>query len=617
MKIKPAEVQKYTRWWEAAQSSRKEIDWKWFQYDLWVEGLHYAKWDKGTKQVISAKDDGRPKVTINKIYSTLRSVRNYTLRNRPKAEVTPHSSNPDVLKDIAKQSKFLDYMHDELDMRFKLKGTVWDALRYSVGYWQVLWDEDLQEIVLNDLDPYDVYWDSRARRPEEAKYVILAVRRNLEDMANSSLYNQEEVKQLKGDKRLAASTLKERLIRFEMGDVVTKEDEGTVIVQEIWHFEYNKDKQKEVWITTMAESRVLRHEKTDLERLPFFVLPCDINPRSMYGQGWVKNLISPNKELNRVMSHIAEWNFIMNRGKWVSDVGAGVRIINNENGQIIQKKRGYEVKQANIVPMSPIAFSLKDALDGYLEDIGGFHEASMGRIPPGARSGDAVEALQAGDANNMSELVENLEDFLEEVFEYILELAAKKYQFVRTITPLSSTGQREYIKVIGEEASSIPEDAAVIPSKALVDVKITSWLANTAEARQRKALELFQAQLLDEQSALEFFEVGNVSDVILRLREKREREMREQQQQQEQMLKAQTELTREPSQEAGEQQAIAAIRSILMGEQPILPNVATPGFIEYMDMFLETEQSISPEQREVLQKFRDQVAQTAGRPFNK
>src|SRR5690349_16548564 len=61
------------RYWNTAFGARSELDWKWFQYDLWYNGNHYAKWDKNTQQIISVnpRADGRPKVTINKVYSTL------------------------------------------------------------------------------------------------------------------------------------------------------------------------------------------------------------------------------------------------------------------------------------------------------------------------------------------------------------------------------------------------------------------------------------------------------------------------------------------------------------------------------------------------------------------
>jgi hypothetical protein len=340
------------RYWEAAQGSRKEIDWKWFIYDLWVAGLHYAKWDRNTQQIVTtAKETGRPKIVINKVYTTLRSVRNYALRNRPKAEVTPVNLTPEAVGEVVKLNKYLDFLHDKLNFRRKLKESVWHALKQSAGWWQVLWNEDSEEggeVEVNVIDPYDIYWDPAARHPDEAKFVILAVRRYIDDIKEDPKYDKEKTKELNGDKQLAASPLKSRLLQAERGmDIYNKQDKdgATLIVKECWIKEKQEDKSTKVRIVTIADDKVIRNELTELEKFPFFRLACDIEPLSMYGQGWVKNLIPPNRALDRLESSLAEYNDLVNKGKWVSDKGAGVRIINNEHGQIIEKKRGFDVHQ--------------------------------------------------------------------------------------------------------------------------------------------------------------------------------------------------------------------------------------------------------------------------------
>src|SRR5512146_1542837 len=83
---------KFERWWTNAESSRKNVDWRWFIYDLWVACNHYAKYDRATQQIVSTvHDKGKPRIIVNKIYTTLRAVRNYVLRNKPRAEVTPEN----------------------------------------------------------------------------------------------------------------------------------------------------------------------------------------------------------------------------------------------------------------------------------------------------------------------------------------------------------------------------------------------------------------------------------------------------------------------------------------------------------------------------------------------
>lgn len=613
------------REWNNASSNRKEMDWQWFMYDLWVSGNHYAKWDKNTQQIISTvRDKGKVKIVVNKVYSTLRSVRNFVLRNRPKAEVTPNDLTEKNIEEVNKLNKYLDFLHDKLRLRTKLKGTLWHALKYSIGFWQVLWDEENQEIDVNICDPYDLYWDPIATSPHEAKYCILAVRRNVEDLKNDPKY---QVDNMKGDQLLAASSMKSRLLQAEKGMKSFNDDKDnkTVIVREHWYWETKevegkdeegkpkKSKEKKLMICAIAGDKIIRNpEDSGLDRFPFFKLASDVEPLAMYGTGWVKNMIPMNRALNRLESQVAEYNDIMNKGKWVADKGSGVRIINNENGQIIEKKRGFEVTQQPIAPMSAAVFQQIENMNRYIEDLGAMHDASMGRVPAGAKSGRALEALQVGDSNNMSEIVENVEEFLEEVYEYILYLASQKYQFARRIIPLTKTGEREFITVIGEGAENQPEGATVIPEKNTVDVKITSWLANTTQARQEILKELYQLQAIDQETLLEGYGVGSVADVIKKTKQKQLEDaatkIEVDKQSQVAGGEAQAEINKAQG-GAGAREAIAVLKQIIGGKQPPVPSMVTPEFIQYIDQFMQSEegQSLGPDIIKAIQDYLAQV----------
>lgn len=608
------------REWNNASGNRKEIDWMWFMYDLWVSGNHYAKWDKNTQQIISTvRDKGKVKIVVNKVYSTLRSVRNFVLRNRPKAEVTPDDLNETKIDEANKLNKYLDFLHDKLRLRTKLKGTLWHALKYSVGFWQVLWDEEEQEIDINICDPYDLYWDPIATSPDEAKYCILAVRRNVEDLEHDPKY---QVEDMKGDQLLAASSMKSRLLQAEKGMRSFNEDKNskTVIVREHWYWETQeveeqkegqkeKVKSKKLMVCAIAGNKIIRKpEDTGLDRFPFFKLAADIEPLAMYGTGWVKHLIPMNRALNRLESQVAEYNDIMNKGKWVADKGSGVRIINNENGQIIEKKRGFEVSQQPIAPLSAAVFQQIENMNRYIEDIGGQHDASMGRIPAGAKSGRALEALQVGDSNNMSEIVENVEEFLEEVYEYILYLASQKYQFARKIIPLTKTGEREFITLIGQSAENKVDNATVIPEKNTVDVKITSWLAHTNQARQEILKELYQLQAIDQETLLEGYGVGSVSEVIKKTKEKKLEDAATQIEVDKQSQVAGGEAQAEVAKAqggAGAREAIAVLKMIISGKQPPVPSMVTPEFVQYIDQFMQSEeaQSLGPDIIKAIQEY--------------
>lgn len=600
---------KLDRWWTSASNARKRIDWTWFQYDLWKEGYHYARWDRSTQQIITTpKTDGTPKVMVNKIDAALRAVVNYALRNRPKAEVTPADMKQDQINEVVKQNLFLDYLHDRLVMREKERGAVDESAGGGIAWVQVLFDEDAEEgngqITVNEVDKYDLYWNKEARDPKEVQYYILAVSRPINELKEDPKYKGADWEKIKPENTRSSSSLKERLLKLDTGDTSTPQDknEGNALVKEYWYKQDGK-----VYVCATAGGVIIRKpELTDLDRFPFFRLCVARKKGSMVGKSWVKNLIPLNRRLNQLMSSLAEYNIIMNKGYWIADKGAGVRTINNEHGIIIEKKRGYQVAQGQVASISSHIINELQYILQLFEDISAVHDATIGRIPVGAKSGKALEALQVGDSNNLSEIVENTEMWLEEIYEYMLYLAAKKYQFARDITPVSKTGQREFLRVIGEDAQAVPQGALVIKKNNVVDVKITSYLAHTAEARREAIKEL--ASLipdLDPQTILEVYEVGPIADIISRIKQQRtERQAQELQQAKEQATIGQP-------QPSSSQQAIAIIRQVINGQIPQLPEMVDPAFVEYFDQFLSSQeaQSLDENTRSVLQQMRDQAAQ--------
>ena len=617
-------LSKIDRMWSEASSERMKYDWKWFIYGLWTRGYHYARYDARTKQIVGQpQKDGRPQVTINKIYPTLRSVRNYALRNQPKAEVTPENLTEDGLNQALLGTKFLDYIHESEKLRPKLKGTVWQALEDSVGWWQVVWNGE--KIEVNPVDVFDYYPDPKATKPEDQRYGILALRKRIKDLKENELYDKNELEQIKPDNKVSSSSYKDMLNSYEKNDAGAgmsdkSDDSGTVILKEVWYKEDGK-----IYVCAEAGGRLVRKpEEVDTKIIPFFRLASDIMPFSMFGEGWVKNMIDPQKLLNSAMSSIAEYNLLMNKVKVVTDKGAGVRIYNNQHGQILEKKRGYEVTTSTAAPLNGAIYQQVEMANTFIEDIGSMHDAMRGRVPTGAKSGRAIEALQIGDSNNMSELTENIEDFLEDVYEYILWLGSQKYQEMQQIIVTDYTGQKQFLKIIGEsspvaqammEAGEIPENTFIVSEKNMVDVKITSYLSHTPEAKRESVKELFQMMPdLPPDVLLDAYGVGNIAEVVKRMKEKQEEDKQAELAQQEQQMGMQQEMSAPP--QSGSQEAAAAIRTLIEGGTPQVPARAGEGYIGALDQFIEREQQmqeLDPEVLQALQTFRDQVVQGVGR----
>jgi hypothetical protein len=524
---------KLDRYRQVAMNSRREEDWKWFNYDLFVSGNHNAKYDKSTQQIVPAsKSETTTLLTVNKTYSTLRGVRSFVLKYRPKAEVTPYDMSEDNVDQAVQLTQLLDYMHDRLGFKQKLRASMLHALKYSVGFWQVMWDEDAEdgkgEVRVDVVDPYDLYWDPAARVPKEARYVILSVRRSLDDLKEDPMYKDAAWEEIAPDGKLASSSFKSRLMQFERGQQQGQDDkEGTVIVDEYWYKEKN-DKPNEdgtmnphkIMLCTRIGDTVIRKPfDTGLTRFPFFRLCSDIEPLNMYGTGWVKHLMPLNKALNVLESSVLNYNIVVNKAQLIADKGAGVRYLTNRHGDVIEKKKGFDLTPRPIPPLSNVVETQIVNMNRYIEDIGCLHDASLGRQSSSDQSGRSIEALQEGDSNNLSELTENTEEFMEDVYEYVLQLMAQKYQFIRNVTSTSSTGERQFMSFIGEDAA--PEMAegmepTKISKKNIVDVKIASYLAYSAQGRREAMKDLVsfpQMQDLPPDIILQAYQIGPIADV--------------------------------------------------------------------------------------------------------
>lgn len=690
------------RWWESAESARKELDWKWFQYDLWYNGNHYAKWDKNTQQIVSTSPriDGRPKVVINKIYSTLRGVRSHVLQSDPIAEITPYNMSDQEVDQAMYLNRFMFYLHDHLHLRSQLRATMLHALKYSVGWWQVMWDETAEDgqggIVVNVVDPYDLYVDPVARLPKEARYMILAVRRNIDDLKEDPKYKDADWDSVVGTDNLAASTLKSRILSFERGQSSFgdgQKDHGSVILKEFWYKDNEevdeekddpenegktikvKTKKPRIMLCAKVGEVIVRQPvDTGLTRLPFFRLCSDIEPLMMYGQGWVKNLIPLNKLLETNESSIAEYNAVVNKGRYSVPKNAGIKTVTNQHGTFVEHKMGaqFAPQAMQVPPLSPVIETQNQRINQYLEDIGCQHDASRGQASSNAVSGVAIEALQEGDSTNLSELTENTEEFLEDVYEYILQILSEKTVTARNVITSTTTGEKMFFKVIGEQADDDlkqqqqdqqPQDPnqpkkpgmVIIPSKCAVDIKITSNLAFTSAGRRAAMKDLAsfpQMAQLPPDVILKAYNVGPIADIVKEMKQKEEQQQEQEQQgqmqqqdqahqqQMQQSAQSHQQQLEQQQQQAGAQQqqaqmqqasqqepqpqdngvavAIAFIKSVLRAvdngqDLPDVPKNITPLFVQYLDHFINSpEGQQNPEITQILEMVKDRAVMQMG-----
>jgi len=304
---------------------------------------------------------------------------------------------------------------DQLNLRKMIKETVIQGLNFSVGGpWEIGFDPQgdngMGEVYIWLRDPYEFYIDSTAPSPELAERVHTAVRRPLDEIRANPLYNLYD-NELHGDPRLATSEYKQFLLQALKPTVTGDDLEGGSIVKETWMKKRITKDNKEEMAQELEENdqdnkdlrlgevvmRAVTYIDGQLDPLrvrllrrndyPFELYQADISPLEVYGESWAKHVIPANKLYNAIVSSEAEYLYKFAKGRVVIDKRSGVRMIDNRHASIIEKNPGAEVSFPAMPPLPSTYQEVKMQARRDIEDLGGAHDVSFGRIPSGVKSG--------------------------------------------------------------------------------------------------------------------------------------------------------------------------------------------------------------------------------------
>jgi hypothetical protein len=524
-----------------AVDARRRYDYEWMVRDLFRRGYMFSRYQPTTQTVLLASRQ-TARIPINIALAQMRSIRNQVTSFRPKFEVMPRNTQAESSTQARYSGKLLDYYFDHLNLKKKIKETVIQGLMYSVGGpWQVVYDEEKKEINVWLIDPFDFYFDPLAEELEEAEYCIKAVRRPLYDIIYNPEYNSLARKEVTGgEARLSVSEYKQFMLQaLKTVTQFNREEAPTVILFE-GYFRVRDEEtgkahlRKVVW--TDQNQIPLVYEDLDTNEYDFAIYHADLNPKEIYGESWMKHVIPINRVINSLESSVFDYNYKVAKGRIVVDRDSGVRAIHNSHGEIISKNRGAEVRAMDM-PALPVAVPQQiERMNKYAEDIGGAHEASLGRGAGGSRSGIGIAELKQADSNTQDDLVDNLEDFLTLVGQKMLKKISEHYDKPKIVQDLGYREQdAKYFAVVGGEYKTNKKDAVPghenqmkigpdwldivkIGSENNIRVTIGSWLGYTKEMMQEKTLKLLQLGAIDQKTFLRLWEFGDVDQIVQQTR---------------------------------------------------------------------------------------------------
>lgn len=456
------------------------VELQWFVNYMYYKGYQNLKYDKVTGTFI--KDVRNPLTFyINHTYMICRTIRNAVMKTQPTWDVDalPYGKLDSDTSRIL--GEFLSFEYGRMELESKVNKGLLYGLLYGLGVFQYGYDDRADDGEGNSwvevLDPFDTYIDPYCSSVDDARYIVKVMSKPYELIKDNPNYDKKKLEDIQTTSQQSESDYKELILNNE-NNVNT--DSKNVILHETWCVT-----PEGIRVITTAGDEILRNELTTFKKLPFEFYQPDINIGSVYGEGWVKNIVPLNKAINYLETSRLEYNILINKGRLLIPKGAGVKSITNQNGEKIYYKMGFKPEFLPTPPMGSDVDKQLSALNTYMQVIGAANEAFIGQTPGGVKSGIAIETLIASNFNQLYDLVKNLSDTLARLGEDILDMG---YEYQQLTKPFR-TESGEYYGVISgsQEAMDQIENlvkVASIPKNPEVRVRITSGIAHTKEGKR-------------------------------------------------------------------------------------------------------------------------------------
>ena len=152
--------------------------------------------------------------------------------------------------------------------------------------------------------------------------------------------------------------------------------------------------------------------------VPFSPVYDERRPFDWGGRGCAEDMIAPQKVINRQWELELEEQARHGIGQWIGwDVAGVMDQITNATGAMIKVPANTHfanrsindvVQRVPAPPMSPQRWRIMEEAKSALFDIGAFHEIQRGQVPPGLKSGVAVQYLQEAENAQLHDPVRNL-----------------------------------------------------------------------------------------------------------------------------------------------------------------------------------------------------------------
>jgi len=502
-----------------AEERRRKFERRWFDNNFFDDGYHFKYVSRTTGKIVdlSARNIGNmPVRAIPKASRQIRGVANLIMSQDPHPTVYPQKINIDQfqgredlyklaqeeVKRIAiRQGDYLESEWDRQGLSEKLIQMLILSAKNSISYLQVYPDPVDEAIKTRVRDAFDVYLLGNYTNLQDVPFIVLATPELITRIKANELFEEEQLEKLSPDNKYASSELKQAYLQSRYGWGKQADEGKTILLKEMYRKEYISDKNIEVissnfpWV---MEGRkigdvVMRHvfsaggvwlkdEYLDMDKYPF--VDFRYEPGPLYQTAFIERFIPQNKSLDLVVSRIERYLNTMVTGHWLVRKGEDIKITNIPGGQKMSYK-GTPPVQGKVSPLPQAVFAFPEMLERYIEEQGASTSA-LNQLPPGVKSGVAIESLKATEFANLKISIKQFKKTVKEISEMMIGIASDYFLKPQEFSNMNN-GEAAYFNVIGRKGADlrkeigqeIPNDTVIIDKNMRVDIDIDTELAYT------------------------------------------------------------------------------------------------------------------------------------------
>lgn len=275
--------------------------------------------------------------------------------------------------------------------------------------------------------------------------------------------------------------------------------------------------------------------------IPFAKYINYLDPRKFWGISEVEQLASPQIILNKILSYTIDVLLYTSNPIWIVDHSADVDtdLLNNIPGSIVEKSPGGEVRRENGPPLNPGFTQILDRIINWFNDVSGTSDFSRGEAPGGVTAASAIEQLISASRTRIRQRMRNLDCYLKDAGRQWLNRVLQYYTAPRVYRLTNQDGSQYFMKfhiddveteygmkkratIIKHDENGTELETSQLVLSGELDLRVQSGsdLPFEASDKERKALALFDRQIIDAEEVLEQLQYPNKDKILQRLAER-------------------------------------------------------------------------------------------------